>query len=81
MTDGELVSGEKIRLSAGDYTFNVSIGTGTSSFAYSIGNNGPFIDVDDSALSASGNGQIKLSSCRFIWTATGDARAWMTKTG
>jgi len=74
----KLTTAAVINKTAGDYTFNVSMSSGTSLFEYSL-DNGAWVDVDDSALTASGNGIIKLSSCRFRWTGTGDAEAWLNK--
>ena len=78
MNDGELVSGKTIPLTGGEYAFSVIIGTGTSVFSISI-DDSAFADVDDSSLSATGNGIITLPKCDFKATFTGDTTAWLSR--
>lgn len=78
MNDGKLVSGAIIKLTGGEYAFNVIIGTGTSVFDVALDNIN-YAPVEDSSLSATGNGIIKLSSCSFKATFTGDAEAWIVR--
>jgi hypothetical protein len=74
----KLVTATSINVSSGDYVYSVIIGTGTSLFEISL-DNGAFETIDSSSISASGNGQMTLPSCRFKATLGGDAEAWLNK--
>jgi hypothetical protein len=74
----KLTTGTVVRIKGGVYTFNVIISTGTSVFNVALDNIN-YAPVDDSSLSATGNGTITLPSCSFKATLGGDAEAWLVK--
>ena len=74
----KLATATIINITSGDYVFNVEIGTGTSAFEISL-DGGDFTEIDDSSLTAAGNGQMTLPSCRFRATLGGDAEAWLNQ--
>ena len=72
----KLATGVPINKPQGNYILTASIGAGTSLLEMSV-DNGDFVEVPNSSLSASSIDKITLPTCKLRATLAGDAELWI----
>lgn len=72
----QLLNGVVTKLESGNYVFNAVIGTGTAALEISLEGEA-FTVLENSSLSASGNGFMQLPICSIRATLTGDALMYL----